>query len=95
MTEMVPGELRIMKGGEETRLAVGSGFVEVTQESVSVLTDMAIREEEIDESVAEAAIKRAEEAMKNKHLDEEGHAAVQAALQKSAAQLRVKRRRVG
>jgi F-type H+-transporting ATPase subunit epsilon len=94
MTEMVPGELRIMKGGEETRLAVGSGFVEVTQESVSVLTDMAIREEEIDESVAEAAIKRAEEAMKNKHLDEEGHAAVQAALQKSAAQLRVKRRRV-
>jgi F-type H+-transporting ATPase subunit epsilon len=95
MTEIVPGELRIMKGGEETRLAVGSGFVEVTQESVSVLTDMAIREEEIDESVAEAAIKRAEEAMKNKHLDEEGHAAVQAALQKSAAQLRVKRRRVG
>jgi F-type H+-transporting ATPase subunit epsilon len=95
MTEMVPGELRIMKGGEETRLAVGSGFVEVTQESVSVLTDMAIREEEIDESGAEAAIKRAEEAMKNKHLDEEGHAAVQAALQKSAAQLRVKRRRVG
>jgi F-type H+-transporting ATPase subunit epsilon len=95
MTEIVPGELRIMKGGEETRLAVGSGFVEVTQESVSVLTDMAIREEEIDESGAEAAIKRAEEAMKNKHLDEEGHAAVQAALQKSAAQLRVKRRRVG
>ena len=95
MTEIVPGELRIMKGGEEIRLAVGSGFVEVTQESVSVLTDMAIREEEIDESVAEAAIKRAEEAMKNKHLDEEGHAAVQAALQKSAAQLRVKRRRVG
>ena len=94
MTEIVPGELRIMKGGEETRLAVGSGFVEVTQESVSVLTDMAIREEEIDESVAEAAIKRAEEAMKNKHLDEEGYAAVQAALQKSAAQLRVKRRRV-
>ena len=56
---------------------------------------MAIREEEIDESAAEAAIKRAEEAMKSKHLDEEGYAAVQAALQKSAAQLRVKRRRVG
>ena len=56
-------------------MAVGSGFVEVTQESVSVLTDMAIREEEIDESAAEAAIKRAEEAMKSKHLDEEGYAA--------------------
>ena len=93
MTEIVPGELRIAKGGEEIRLAVGSGFVEVTQESVSVLTDMAVREEEIDESVAEAAIRRAEDAMKSKHLDEEGHAALQAALQRSAAQLRVKRRR--
>ena len=28
MTEIVPGELRIMKGGQETRLAVGAGFVE-------------------------------------------------------------------
>ncbi len=93
MTEIVPGELRIMKGGEETRLAVGAGFVEVTQESVSVLTDMAVLEQEIDETAAEAAIKRAEDAMKSKHLDEEGHAAVQASLQKSLAQLRVKRRR--
>ena len=82
-----------MKGGEETRLAVGAGFVEVTQESVSVLTDMAVLEHDIDETAAEAAIKRAEDAMKSKHLDEEGHAAVQAALQKSLAQLRVKRRR--
>ncbi|MGA7884017.1 MAG: ATP synthase F1 subunit epsilon, partial [Terrimicrobiaceae bacterium] len=30
MTEMVPGELRIVKDGQEMRLAVGSGFVEVT-----------------------------------------------------------------
>ena len=81
MTEIVPGELRIMKGGEETRLAVGAGFVEVTQESVSVLTDMAVLEQEIDEAAAEAAMKRAEEAMKSKHLNEEGYAAVQAALQ--------------
>ena len=93
MTEIVPGELKIMKGGEETRLAVGAGFVEVTQESVSVLTDMAVLEHEIDEAAAEAAIKRAEEAMKSKHLTEENYAAVQAALQKSSAQLRVKRRR--
>ena len=72
---------------------MGAGFVEVTQESVSVLTDMAVAEHEIDEAAAEAAIRRAEEAMKSKHLDEEGYAAVQAALQKSSAQLRVKRRR--
>ena len=62
---------------------MGAGFVEVTQETVSVLTDMAVLEHEIDETAAEEAIRRAEEAMKSKHLDEEGYAAVQAAIQKS------------
>lgn len=93
MTQILPGELRIMKGGEELRLAVGEGFAEVTQERVSVLTDMAVKESDIDEAAAEEAIRRAEAAMKEEHLDDEGHAAVQAALQKSLAQLRVKRRR--
>jgi ABC-type transport system involved in Fe-S cluster assembly fused permease/ATPase subunit len=73
----------------------GRDLREVTQQSVSVLTDMAVLEEEIDEAAAEAAIRRAEEAMKSKHLNEEGYAAVQAALQRSSAQLRVKRRRAG
>lgn len=94
MTKLSPGELRVMKGGQEVRLAVGEGFVEITQESVSVLTDMAINESEIDESAAEAAMKRAEEALKNEHVSDEQHAALQAALQKSMAQLKVKRRRV-
>lgn len=94
MTQLLPGELRVSKDGEEIRLAVGEGFVEITQERVSVLTDMAVRESDIDESAAEDAIRRAEEAMKDDKLTGEEHAAVQAALQKSLAQLRVKRRRV-
>ncbi len=93
MTQLLPGELRITKDGQETRLAVGEGFVEVTGETVSVLTDMAVPESDIDESAAEEAIRRAEAAMKEDHLDEEGLANVQAALLKSLAQLRVKRRR--
>ena len=93
MTQLLPGELRIMKDGQETRLAVGEGFVEVTGETVSVLTDMAVPESDIDESAAEEAIRRAESAMKEEHLDEEGLANVQASLLKSLAQLRVKRRR--
>ena len=93
MTQLLPGELRIMKDGQETRLAVGEGFVEVTGETVSVLTDMAVPESDIDESAAEEAIRRAESAMKEEHLDEEGLASVQASLLKSLAQLRVKRRR--
>jgi F-type H+-transporting ATPase subunit epsilon len=93
MTQLLPGELRIFKGGEESRLAVGEGFVEVTGEKVSVLTDMAVAESDIDEAAAEEAIRRAEAAMKEEHLDVEGHASVQASLLKSLAQLKVKRRR--
>jgi len=93
MTQIAPGELRVMKNGNEDRLAVGEGFVEITQDSVSVLTDMAVLESDIDESATEDAIRRAEAAMKDDKLTGEDHALVEAALQKSLAKLRVKRRR--
>jgi F-type H+-transporting ATPase subunit epsilon len=95
MTQIKPGELVVTKGGQRVHLAVGEGFVEITQERVSVLTDMAIDERQIDESAAEAAVKRAEEALKGHDLAGEEAAAVQAALAKSLAQLHVKRRRRG
>lgn len=93
MTMIHPGELVVSKGHEKKYLAVGEGFVTIDQTSVKVLTDMAIEWEAIDESAAEAAVKRAEEAMARKHeLGSEESAAVQVALAKSLAQLRVKRR---
>lgn len=93
MTLLEPGELRVMKNGEETRLAVGEGFVEVTQEKIAVLTDMAVKESDIDESAAEAAIKRAEEAMRGERLSDEEQATTKAALMRSLALVKVKRRR--
>ena len=94
MTMIKPGELVVKKGNTETSLAVGEGFVTINQTSVKVLTDMAIEWEAIDESAAEAAVKRAQEAIASKHeLGGEEPAAVQAALAKSLAQLHVKRRR--
>jgi len=95
MTMIKPGELRVSSNGKETFMAVGDGFVEVTGDSVTVLTDMAVEEHAIDESVAEAAVKRAQEALRGEHLGDEEVASVQAALQKSLAQLHVKRRRHG
>ena len=95
MTQIHPGELMVMKSGQRSYLAVGEGFVEITQTRVSVLTDMAIDEQAIDEGAAEAAVKRAQEAMARKDLGGEEGAAVQAALAKSLAQLHVKRRRRG
>ena len=93
MTLLEPGELRVMKNGEETRLAVGEGFVEITQEKIAVLTDMAVKESDIDESAAEEAIKRAEEAMRGERMSDEEQATTKAALMRSLALVKVKRRR--
>ena len=72
---------------------VGEGFVEITPEKVAVLTDMAVKESDIDESAAEEAIRRAEQAMSGEKLTNEEYAANNAALLRSLALVKVKRRR--
>jgi F-type H+-transporting ATPase subunit epsilon len=91
MTQIVPGEIAVRKGGQDFFLAVGEGFVEITSASVSILTDMAIKAGDIDETKAEEARKRAEARLQEKLGDEES-ASVQAALAHALAQLQVKRR---
>ena len=91
MTQIVPGEIAVRKNGQDFFLAVGEGFVEITGEAVSILTDMAIKAGDIDETKAEEARKRAEARLQEKLSDEES-ASVQAALAHSLAQLQVKRR---
>ncbi len=92
LTTLQPGELRVTKDGKETVMAVGEGFVEITGDTVSVLTDMAMQAEQIDESAAEKAVERARAAMKD-DLGKEEVASIQASLGKALAQLHVKRRR--
>ena len=91
MTQLVAGEIIVNKGEETISLAVGDGFVQVTGERIAILTDMAIRAENIDEAAAEQARQKAEARLKQKLSDEE-LAAVQASLAHSSAQLKVKRR---
>ncbi|HZM02497.1 MAG TPA: F0F1 ATP synthase subunit epsilon [Candidatus Saccharimonadales bacterium] len=91
MTQLVPGEITIRKDGQDLYLAVGDGFVEITAERVSILTDMAVRSEQIDEAKAEEARKRAEARLAEK-IDDEEAAVVTAALANSLAQIHVKRR---
>ncbi len=93
MTMLQPGELRVLKDGKELRMAVGSGFVEVSDNKVAVLTDMAVAESDIDDTAAEEAIARAEAALRDNKLNDEEYATVRASLQKSIALVRVKRRR--
>lgn len=93
MTQLLPGELRIVKDGKTMELVVGTGFIEVTGDSVSVLTDSAVGEEQIDENATEEAIKRAQAALRDKNLSSDDTAEVEASLARSLAQIRFKRRR--
>jgi len=92
ITEIEPGEIIVTKDGQERYLAVGEGLVEVAPRSVSVVTDMAIPSEKIDEAKVEEARARAAARLSEKLSDEEV-AAVNASLARSLAQLQVKRRR--
>jgi F-type H+-transporting ATPase subunit epsilon len=91
MTQMVPGEMIVRKDGHDDFLAVGEGLVEVTNERVSIVTNMAVAVESIDEAAAEEARQRAAARLKEK-LSSEEIASVNASLARSLAQLNVKRR---
>ena len=92
MTQLVAGEIIARKGNENIFLAVGDGFVQVTGDRVAVLTDMAIKAEDIDEAKAEEARRLAEARLSQRVSDEEA-AHIHAALSHAATQLKVKRLR--
>jgi F-type H+-transporting ATPase subunit epsilon len=91
MTQMVPGEIIVRKEGRDLFIAAGEGLIEVTNDRVAVLTDLAVAADRIDEAKAEEARRRAEARLREKLSDEE-IASVNASLARSLAQLHVKRR---
>jgi F-type H+-transporting ATPase subunit epsilon len=92
ITQIEPGEIIVTKDGQDRFLAVGEGLVEITASRVSIVTDMAIAAERIDEAKIEEARARAAARLEEKISDEEV-ATVNASLARSLAQLQVKRRR--
>jgi F-type H+-transporting ATPase subunit epsilon len=95
ITELIAGELHIQKAGQVRIMAIGEGFAEITPTGIGIITDGAVNEKEIDEQAAEAAVKRAEELLKNSSLQGDELEATQASLARSLAQLHLKRRRRG
>ena len=91
MTQMVPGEMVVRQNGKDRFLAVGDGLVEITGNRVAILTDLAVAAENIDEAKAEEARQRAAARLREK-LSAEEIANVNAAMARSLAQIRVKRR---
>ncbi len=97
LTTLAPGELTIKLGGAEEPLFVSGGFLEVSNNVVSVLADTAEHAEEIDQARAEEARRRAQERLAQTESDAE-RAALNASLERAMARIRVSeivRRRSG
>ena len=58
-----PSDIKIQKDGKIEYLAVGSGFVEVYAEKVSIITDQAISVEKDNQEEIDKALKRAQDAL--------------------------------
>lgn len=91
LTQMIPGEIIVRKQAHDHSFAVGEGLIEITGDHVSILTDMAVAADHIDEAKVEEARRRAEARLHDKLSDEEV-ASINASLARALAQLHVKRR---
>ena len=61
-----PGVLTITDGDSQTKAALHAGFVEILQESVTILAEVIEWADEIDEKRAESALDRAQERLRAK-----------------------------
>lgn len=67
ITSLSPGELRYKPvGGSEQSMVVGSGFLEVENNHVILVTDIALEASDIDEGSVEAAVQAAVKALKER-----------------------------
>lgn len=94
LTQIEHGELRVTKGTVSSLLAVSGGFAQIDGDKVRVLAEHAITEEKIDENAVEAAMKRAEQELKEaKTMDPQQYEHLQSLIRYSGVQLAVKRRK--
>ena len=94
LTVLRPGEIRVVKDGEERFIAISGGFMEVMGNKVTILADTAEHAEEIDLERAEEAMGRAQEQVESAGSQMDLERAL-ASMRRSQARLRVARRRRG
>ena len=92
LTVLEIGELRVKRGADEQSIVVSGGFLEVLNDKVTVLADVAERSEEVDVAAAEQARTRAQEALANKGAEAD-LAAAYAAMRLASLRLRIGTRR--
>jgi F-type H+-transporting ATPase subunit epsilon len=88
LTTLKPGQLEIRNEGAEETFFVSGGFLEVSNNRVTVLADSAEHAESIDEARAQEARRRAEERLRDVRSNTE-RAEAHAALQRALNRLRV------
>ena len=94
LTQVVSGELRLMKDGKEQFLVVGKGFAQIESDKVSILAEHAITEEKIDEKAVEQAMQRAQtELTATAHLDPTEQEILHELVRFAGIQLELKRRK--
>lgn len=87
LTQLKPGEVRVVKpGGEEDSFFVSGGMLEVQPHTVTVLADTAMRAKDMDEAAALEAKQRAEQALRDRQ-SELDYAQAEAELAEAIAQL--------
>lgn len=89
LTTLRVGELSYKKGNELFRLAVNWGYLEVEDDTVTVLVDTAEKSDEIDLARAKAALGRAEDALKQLPHEDKKYAIMEAALQRALIRIQV------
>lgn len=91
LTALIPGPVKLVKpGGEEEVFYVSGGFLEVQRGVVTLLSDTAVRADDVDEAAAIEAMEEAERAMADAGA-EFNYSTAAANLAEAAAQLRTLR----
>jgi F-type H+-transporting ATPase subunit epsilon len=94
LTQVEDGELRVTKGATTQLLVVSGGFAQIDGDRVRVLAENAINEEKIDEQAVEAALKRAEQQLREaKDVDPQQYEQLQSMVRYAGVQLAVKRKK--
>jgi len=89
LTPLKPGEVKVTKqGGEVEFIYVSGGMMEVQPSIVTILSDTAVRAQDLDEAAAMEAKEAAEEAISNREGDID-IAEAQSKLLEAVAQLRM------
>lgn len=89
VTRLKPGEVKIQVEGEEDQyIYVSGGMLEVQPDVVTVLSDTAIRADDLDENLVLKAKQQAEESLADRQSDIDSARAL-AELAETAAQLRM------